>query len=582
MRLPILFLLTLFFPILLKSQTIISQRVADLKPEGYAIQGDASLVKLDDGSLNLRLSEDFTTPRGPDVRILLGNALSLDGAVEIVDLTEINHFSGALSLAVPADIELEQYNFVIFYCVAFRALWASGELGEVLVIGEEATCAANTVQIDGIGNSTAICPDDGQADLLSFSNTLNLSTDSNYVYLLTDENDILQEVISQDLFDFEGSGSQTQRLYGLHYNGVLDAPLGANISQATASECHLLSSNFISITKSGCAQVYECMESATATTNWVTEVEICPEDGNDDLIVLKNNGFIAPGAHYAYLLTDTNEILQAVIWDTLNNFEGSGLEEQRIYGIHFDGTLTAMIGQHRTQTTADACFQHSSSDLFLTIKKGACPVYECQESLTATHDWVTEVDVCSNDGLPDAVFLQNNLFMPPGTNYTFLLTDANEILQKIITDTTYNFEDSGEAEQRVYGLNFAGELLPKIGEHRRNTTASECYIHSGDNLFIRINKTAACAITSTFNQTLANQVRVFPNPVQDLLKVELPQGFNPEQIEVFDLFGSQRLMLRISNNDFLEIDISPFSAGTYLLRMSNAEHFVTKRIVVTK
>ncbi|MEM6380078.1 MAG: T9SS type A sorting domain-containing protein, partial [Bacteroidota bacterium] len=443
---------------------------------------------------------------------------------------------------------------------------------------ETATATTNWV------TEVTICPEDEVDDMVPLKNNLFVAPGEHYAYLLTDTNEILQAVILDTIYNFEGSGLEEQRVYGIHFDGMLNPMIGQPRTQTTANgDCftHSSSDLFLSIKKTACEPDFVCEESATATTNWVTEVTICPEDGADDMIPLKNNLFLTPGDHYAYLLTDTNEILQAVVWDTIYNFEGSGLEEQRIYGVHFERTLMAFIGQHRNQTIADGCHQHSSSDLFLSIKKDACPAYECQESLTATHNWVTEVDICSNDGLTDAVFLQNNLFIPPGTNYTFLLTDANEILQAVVTDTTYNFEGTGEAEQRIYGLNFAGELLPKIGEHRRNTTATECFIHSGDNLFIRINKTAAC-VTNTFDEALASQVRLFPNPVQDLLNVELPTGFHPERIEVFDLFGSQKLTLPVSNSNIQEINVSQFSAGTYWLRMSNTEHFVTKRIIVTK
>ena len=87
-------------------------------------------------------------------------------------------------------------------------------------------------------------------------------------------------------------------------------------------------------------------------------------------------------------------------------------------------------------------------------------------------------------------------------------------------------------------------------------------------------------MTNTFDKALAGQVRLFPNPVQDLLKVELPQGFKPERIEIFDLYGNQKLALPISNNDFLEINVNRLFTGTYWLRMSDAKHFVTKSILV--
>ena len=52
-----------------------------------------------------------------------------------------------------------------------------------------------------------------------------------------------------------------------------------------------------------------------------------------------------PGDHYVFLLTDTNEILQEIIIDTVYNFEGTGVEEQRVYGLSYAGELEALKGK---------------------------------------------------------------------------------------------------------------------------------------------------------------------------------------------------------------------------------------------
>lgn len=77
------------------AQTVVQERTSDLMPELYSISGDAILEELSTGSLQLRLSDDFTTPNGPDVRIFLNNtSSSATGGVEIVNLSSIGHFNG--------------------------------------------------------------------------------------------------------------------------------------------------------------------------------------------------------------------------------------------------------------------------------------------------------------------------------------------------------------------------------------------------------------------------------------------------------------------------------------------------------
>ena len=221
------------------------------------------------------------------------------------------------------------------------------------------------------------------------------------------------------------------------------------------------------------------------------------------------------------------------------NFEGSGSAEQRVYGIHFDGTLNPALGQNRLETTATGCFRHSGANLFLTVAKSVCgEPYECVESLTATTFWVTEVDVCSTDNEDDLVILQNNVNVPIGPNYVFLLTDEFENLQEVIFDTVYNFSNTGTEEQRVYGLSYSGQLDIKIGENRRNTDASDCAIHSGDDLFIRINKTAACITTSTLDTELANSINVHPNPSNGTINISYDNiDIDVNSVRLYDING---------------------------------------------
>jgi len=454
-----------FFVATLSAQEVVAERIADLLPENYTITGQAFLRSFDDGSVLLSLSEDFDTPIGPDVRILLGSTTELDGAVEIVNLSTLNHFSGELEIPLQG-IEINDYDVIIFYCVSFNQLWASGNFGEPVQDG--------------------------------------------------------------------GGGEE-----------------------------------------------YMCSDNATATTNWVTLVDVCPDDAVADSLELRNNIGASVLDHYAFLLTDTNEVLLEVIQDSFYNFEGSGSATLRVYGINYDGELNAVIGAHRMQTTATGCYAHSSADLFLTVTKNNCVVaFECQESLTATFAWVTNVDNCSTDGEADEILIQNNIMTPPGENYVFLLTDTNEVLLETIMDSVYNFEGRGTEDLRVYGLSYDGELSPAIGENRMNTTASNCYIHSGGNLFLTIHQTAACP-TTVIDPVLSAQIAAYPNPATDRITVSWPVDFSPDQISVIDQFGRVVSQMTLAPNvSSQSINTTGLPAGIYLFRMRSRDKLATKAVQV--
>ena len=572
-----LIITSFIYSLTINAQEVVLQRTSDLMPQLYTIQGQAFLEELDNGDLTLRLSSDFSTPPGPDVRILLGNSLSVNGATEVVNLSSIGHFSGARTFTVPSSVGINDFDNILFFCVNFQQFWASGLFGEAIDPngGQGFTCEESTVSILNTGDTAAnICPTDNVSDLIAFNNSLGESS-SNYAYLITDQNNVLQEVVSGASYDFEGSSSSIQRVHGIHFDGDLIPVLGANRLQTTASGCftHSETTGFITIDKTAtCVTSFQCEESLTATTAWVTSVDICPTDSQDDWVVLRNNLFIAPGDHYAYLITDTNEILQSVVLDSIYNFEGTSLNEQRVYGIHYDGTLNPIIGQNRSQTTASGCFTHSGGNLFLTINKTACENFECKESLTATTNWVTQVDLCATDGLADDVILKNNVFEPAGDHYVYLITDESEILQEIVFDSTYNFEGSGVETQRVYGLSYSGTLDPQIGQNRINTTASDCFIHSGGNLFITVDKTAGCTVTSVQEAFLQDNIEVYPNPSDGTFSIDYNEVSDVRKIQLFDNNG--RLLQDWSTLNQFEVS----NSGMYFIRFITDDGSTTKKI----
>ena len=554
------------------SQSVVSERIADLMPQNYAITGDAVLQLLDNGALKLSLTSDFTTPRGPDVRILLGNELSLSGAEEIVNLTDLNHFGGAATFDVPENIGIDDFNFVLFYCVQFQQFWASGELVESGDSLQDSTCQMSTVSLINGAQSVEICSNDNQADVIAFTNSLNAVAGENYAYLITDENEIVQDVVLDSTFDFEGSTMAKLRVYGIHFQGDLTVVLDGARDQTTASICftHSESENFVAIVTDHCPDQFKCVPTLVATAGWVGEVSLCPNDGEADLIELRNNIDASTNDHYAYLITDSNEILQEVVLDTIYDFEGSGTGTQRVYGIHYDGMLQAAVGQVRKATTATGCFSHSNDTTFLTVIKSACDTFECVESLVATYDWVTSIDLCE-DVSSSRVFVQNNIQVKPGQNYAFILTDTNEIVQEVFLDTIYNFENADHGVYRIYGLSYAGELQEAIGQHRSNITASDCAFGSGNGAFLTVFKSASC-LTSTLDPHLAALVNIYPNPSLGFIEIDVPPNFEPLYGRLLNMFHQPIQLFHWDGDAKMQLELQSTASGVYIIQLVDNDH----------
>ncbi len=115
------------------SAQVLCSRSAPLLNNGYSIKGMAYLEKYGEDDLKLRLSSDYSTPSGPDVRIYLSKSETFiaNDVVEIVNLATNGQFSGAHTFDVPSGVTIEEYPYILFHCLQFSAPWAKGTLSSV-------------------------------------------------------------------------------------------------------------------------------------------------------------------------------------------------------------------------------------------------------------------------------------------------------------------------------------------------------------------------------------------------------------------------------------------------------------------
>ena len=97
-----------------------------------SVEGDWRIVK-EGNKAFIELSENFRAKKGPDVRIFLsptpasqvtGNN-AVDGSV-FVKL--INDFDGEARIEIPAGVDLDQYESLVFHCEEYSKLWGTSSL----------------------------------------------------------------------------------------------------------------------------------------------------------------------------------------------------------------------------------------------------------------------------------------------------------------------------------------------------------------------------------------------------------------------------------------------------------------------
>jgi len=89
----------------------------------------------------------------------------------------------------------------------------------------------------------------------------------------------------------------------------------------------------------------------------------------------------------------------------------------------------------------------------------------------------------------------------------------------------------------------------------------------------------ANSIKSIASQEM-DAIQIAPNPVSDILNIYLENAvFNDTKLELFSSSGKLITSLIISNTDNYKLNMSNIADGVYLLKFSNNQHSVVKKIV---
>ena len=93
---------------------------------GYDFVGDVTLAVGDDGALDLIFADNFDGDNGPGLYVYLSNTRNrVAGGIE-VDMLQAT--SGSQTYEIPGNVELDQFNYVIIYCMPFGVAFGTAEL----------------------------------------------------------------------------------------------------------------------------------------------------------------------------------------------------------------------------------------------------------------------------------------------------------------------------------------------------------------------------------------------------------------------------------------------------------------------
>ncbi len=453
---------------------------------------------------------------------------------------------------------------------AFR-VWGIGYSGNLLlqpgdVLGSVAASdecfeqSGNFVSLTGIsvnGGSIAI-RESGEAALICLidpaqSDTISLTTSNtagpNQAFLVTDTNNIIVRISDTPEVDLSGLPLGTNRIWTVAYSGQLLAEGGQDAGTAALSdECSDLSDNFVTVTRS----FVDGQEVRLASES--TDTLVCSEDGEADNLQFTNNTK-ATDANYAYLITNENNVLlTALTQSNVFDFDVAPAGVCRVWGVSYTGLLIIQPGQNAvTANLSDACFD--LSDNFVTVAKD-----QIEGGTVSFADGRVDTITCGGDGDPDVLELAST-GLTPGANFTYLVTNEDNVIIGNIDTDTFNFEQTVPDAYRIWGLAYTGNLTFIPGDTAGvQSLSSDCFTLS-DN-FISLNvvlpEAGAIRINSGQDSILCNG-----DGQPDLIsfEVEGQTAILPYQLLITDTAGT---ILAIVDS-FDNINLEPLGSDDLLV-----------------
>jgi len=339
-----------------------------------------------------------------------------------------------------------------------------------------AQCNGGSVTTNNGATTDFACVNDNENDFVSFSN--NSLAVTNYVYVITDDNNIILGITEDAFVNFEEAGIGNCRGWGLSFTGDLVAEIGDNAATINlANGCFDLSENFIAIIRR------ELEESnLMLVSGGQNDLVTIDDNNNASLTVTNENGL---SENYVYLLQRTDGKILGInetgIFDLATEVAGTYF----IFGYNFSGDLTVMPGNNITgNTISEGCEIKSAN--FITINKSTnSSLTGClaEGATVLTKEGKTTAYACLNNGMDDFVGFDNTSIS--GVRYQYLITDENNIILGLPESGFSNFEGTGSGDCRVWGLSFQGRLTANVGDDITTTILSDDCFDLSDN-FISI------------------------------------------------------------------------------------------------
>ncbi len=171
----------------------------------------------------------------------------------------------------------------------------------------------------------------------------------------------------------------------------------------------------------------------------------------------------------------------------------------------------------------------------------------------------------------DALKFDISSIVPLHSSHPFVTTVIGNTITFASEGINLPFEDENNDGYIVYKIRTRSDL--SAGD----TFANDARIYFDFNLPVVTNTvTTTIQLLNTFEFDYSQYITIYPNPANDVLKIEVSDGITPKSASVYNMIGQKVIALTEWQS---EIDVTRLESGTYFIKLESDRGSVMKGFV---
>ncbi len=443
------------------------------------------------------------------------------------------------------------------------------------------------------GDTEAVICVDSQADPLVIIHENPGAENLSYRYVITNEDaSVILAISPSATIDLNGAGVGTCQIWGWSYRGMADngaSFIGGPLADLDAAECSDISDNAVNVIREAADGGTVAIDLAatgnpnnTTSFNGDTEAVICVDSQADPLVIIHEN----PGAEnlsYRYVITNEDaSVILAISPSATIDLNGAGVGTCQIWGWSYRGMAdngASFIGGPLADLDAAECSDISDNAVNV-IREAA------DGGTVSLSNGDTEISICAGDGLPNPLDVVHENPGAENLSYRYVITDANTgLILNVVNTNVIDLDGAGAGVCEIWGWSYRGvpnNGLDQIGQPLSSLDNLDCSDISDNAIIVTRLTGTDCESLSLDDFSLSNTLNVFPNPAIDIINISnnSSESINAS-VEMYDLRGRKVYQNTSNLSNALQINISNFESGMYLINITdtNSKAIVTKRII---